>query len=180
MIYFVLGTPNSGKSDVAENLIDELSGNKNKIYLATMLPQDEDAIVRIDKHRRKREGKSFVTIECPYDLRSVETQINELSPSVCLLECISNLAANEMFEKKRMQWDLKELTDIVVDEVEFVANNVESLVVVSNDFSKFVEESDEESKKYIELTSEINRRLRLICDKYYFVADGKTAEYENR
>ena len=62
MIYLVIGTQNSGKSELAENLSME-TGDSSRLYLATMKIYDEAGRERVKKHRQQREGKGFVTIE---------------------------------------------------------------------------------------------------------------------
>ena len=64
MITLVIGKPDSGKSELAEELA--LSGGyKNRYYIATMKVMDEAGKARVEKHRKMREGKGFVTLEIP-------------------------------------------------------------------------------------------------------------------
>ena len=91
-IQLVLGPNNSGKSLYAEKLAVE-SGSK-RIYLATMIPQNEENRLRIEKHRLQRKYKGFQTIEAGWNI----DQIFVDSDSVILLEDASNLLANGMFE----------------------------------------------------------------------------------
>ena len=48
------------------------------------------------RHRKMRAGKGFETVECYTGLKNLDFPEN----AVVLLECMSNLAANEMFEEK--------------------------------------------------------------------------------
>lgn len=91
-IQLVLGPNNSGKSLYAEKLAVE-SGSK-RIYLATMIPQNEENHHRIEKHRLQRRNKGFQTIEAGWNI----DQLSVDSDSVILLEDASNLLANGMFE----------------------------------------------------------------------------------
>ena len=59
-----------------------------------MFPFDEESLKRIDRHRAMRRDKGFETVECYTDLLSAEIP----EDSVSLLECMSNLVANEMFQ----------------------------------------------------------------------------------
>lgn len=79
-IQLVLGPNNSGKSLYAEKLAVE-SGSK-RIYLATMIPQNEENRLRIEKHRLQRKYKGFQTIEAGWNI----DQIFVDSDSVILLE----------------------------------------------------------------------------------------------
>lgn len=92
MLTLVLGGAASGKSEYAEALVMKLSGTP-RIYLATMQANDAESRARVERHRALREGKGFLTVECPLALEHVAVP----SGSVVLLECMSNLLANECF-----------------------------------------------------------------------------------
>ncbi|WP_050698260.1 bifunctional adenosylcobinamide kinase/adenosylcobinamide-phosphate guanylyltransferase [Anaeromassilibacillus senegalensis] len=92
MLTLVLGGAASGKSEYAEALVMKLSGTP-RIYLATMQANDAESRARVERHIALREGKGFLTVECPLALEHVAVP----SGSVVLLECMSNLLANECF-----------------------------------------------------------------------------------
>lgn len=92
MVTLVTGGSGSGKSAYAEERVLSYGAGK-RIYLATMMSFDEESRKRIERHRRMRQDKEFQTLECYRDLQSVEVE----SGSVVLLECMSNLVANEMY-----------------------------------------------------------------------------------
>ena len=91
-IILVLGPNSSGKSLFAEQLAVETG--ESRVYVATMVPLTEDNYKRIDKHRIQRADKCFVTIEEPWNLQ----EINIDSDTVVLLEDVSNLLANGIFQ----------------------------------------------------------------------------------
>ena len=93
MMILINGGSSSGKSAFAETLIVEqakkeevmaeaagksMRGGARKtdlrhqpsFYLATMIAWDEECRERIRKHRKMREKKNFMTIECPVDRRT--------------------------------------------------------------------------------------------------------------
>ena len=105
MMILINGGSSSGKSGFAETLIVEqakkeemmaeaagksMRGGARKTdlrhqpscYLATMIAWDEECRERIRKHRKMREKKNFMTIECPVDLLKAEVPAR----SRCLLE----------------------------------------------------------------------------------------------
>ena len=71
MIYLVIGTQNSGKSELAEKLSLE-TGDSNRFYIATMKIYDEAGLQRVEKHRKMRDGKGFITIEQEYNITEVK------------------------------------------------------------------------------------------------------------
>ncbi len=60
-----------------------------------MTVSDDESRERVKRHRERRAGYSFKTIECPVDLADIAMQLPENSN--VLLECAGNLAANEFF-----------------------------------------------------------------------------------
>ncbi|MFR6589375.1 MAG: bifunctional adenosylcobinamide kinase/adenosylcobinamide-phosphate guanylyltransferase [Gallintestinimicrobium sp.] len=66
---------------------------ENRIYIATMQPMDNECLARIEKHRGMRAQKNFQTVECYTGLKQVRVP----KDSVVLLECMSNLTANEIY-----------------------------------------------------------------------------------
>ena len=92
MLTMIIGGAGSGKSQYGEELLQNC-GCERKIYIATMLPTGEESQQRILRHRAQRVGKVFETIECFTSLAKLRL------PAGCgaLLECVGNLAANELY-----------------------------------------------------------------------------------
>ena len=100
MLHIVYGGSASGKSSYAESFAMSLQGDGRLLYIATMYPYkwntteiDPETMQRIERHRAMRADKGFDTIEC---YRHVE-HIVAKRQDVLLLECMSNLLANEMY-----------------------------------------------------------------------------------
>ncbi len=98
MMYLIIGGSGSGKSAYAEELLFSLPDAGKKYYIATMQVCDEESRRRVQKHRKQREGKRFYTIEQPVHVSGALTQMDAGKKSA-MLECVSNLVANEMFAK---------------------------------------------------------------------------------
>ena len=69
MLTLVLGGAASGKSEYAESLVLKTTGPR--YYLATMQVWDAECAARVEKHRKMRAAKQFVTVECPLHLDNV-------------------------------------------------------------------------------------------------------------
>ena len=100
MLHIVYGGSASGKSSYAESIAMSLQGDGRLLYIATMYPYkwntteiDPETMQRINRHRAMRADKGFDTVEC---YRHVE-HIVAKRQDVLLLECMSNLLANEMY-----------------------------------------------------------------------------------
>ena len=93
MIVLITGGSGNGKSAYAEALVDRLP-DRNRVYIATMQAFDEESVRRVERHRARRAGRHFVTLERPKDIGHAD-----IPPGcVALLEDIPNLLANEMFD----------------------------------------------------------------------------------
>ncbi len=100
MLHIVYGGSASGKSSYAEGLAVSMREGGRLLYIATMYPYkwntteiDSETMQRIKRHRAMRADKGFDTVEC---YRHVE-HIMAKRQDVLLLECMSNLLANEMY-----------------------------------------------------------------------------------
>ena len=95
MLTLVTGGSGSGKSAFAEDRVLSF-GDAQRIYIATMHPFDEESHKRIERHQKMRAGKGFETVECYTGLKNVKLPAG----CVVLLECMSNLVANEMLKNR--------------------------------------------------------------------------------
>ncbi|MGP1349511.1 MAG: bifunctional adenosylcobinamide kinase/adenosylcobinamide-phosphate guanylyltransferase [Stomatobaculum sp.] len=122
----IIGGSASGKSAYAERRLAALSGPK--IYLATMESRDTESGARIRRHRALRAERNFRTIECPRSLWRAEIGAEDN----VLLECLSNLAANEMFPPDGAVREAEETAALLADEVTELAKRCRRLIVVGN------------------------------------------------
>ncbi len=92
MLIMISGANGSGKSRYAECIVARTTGKR--YYIATMRPCSEEDLQRIEKHREQRKGLHFTTLECQTRVGAAAVETG----SVVLLEDVSNLLANAMFE----------------------------------------------------------------------------------
>lgn len=121
MIYLVSGGVKSHKSKLAEGITEKYTGEK--LYIATMENQSDEAKIRIEKHRAMRKNKNFITKELCRDFSSTDIS----NYNVVLLECLGNLCANHMFNGGSIKG--------LYDDIDYLINNAENLVIVTNDIS---------------------------------------------
>ena len=168
----VNGGSSSGKSAFAESLIvkqTEMDPRQQPSwYLATMIAWDEECRERIRKHREMRAKKNFMTIECPRDLSNVEVPAG----SRCLLECVSNLAANEMY-RQDMEDPAETAKKRILEGIKKIRKNTNLLVIVTNDVSGDQGPYSEETEEYRELLGGINCALADEADEVYEVICGE-------
>ena len=133
-----------------------------------MIAWDEECRERIRKHRKMREKKNFMTIECPVDLLKAEVPAR----SRCLLECVSNLAANEMY-RRDMEDPENGAMERILEGIRMIRKNADFLVVVTNDVSGDQGPYSEETEEYRRLLGRINCALAGEADEVYEVICGE-------
>ena len=164
MIYFFIGKSNTGKSLKAEELAMTF-GLSHRLYVATMKVMDEDGEKRVQKHRKQRAGKGFETLEVPIKIAEVIPQIREPEDTVVLLECISNLVGNEMYDNPdRAGMDEKAFAEEITKDIRMLADSVSKLIVVSSVYEA-KDEYSEETLKYIRYLDATNEAIKKIADE---------------
>lgn len=166
MMVAVTGASSSGKSAFAEQCLVNM-GEKQRIYIATMIAWDEECRERIRKHRAMRMEKRFETMECPVDL--LEAEIPE--HAAVLLECMSNLAANEMYREGR-----EEPKPRILAGLRRLKSQAEDLVIVTNEVFDEPGLYGEETEQYRKLLGDLNREIFSMADEVYEVVCGIPVE----
>ena len=121
MISLIYGGSGCGKSEYAEGVVLALSEPGSRYYIATMKAYGEEGRKRVERHRNLRKGKGFQTIECPVNIAGALEQIPDPSGATVLLECVSNLLANEMFDTEtddRRSDDVQEVLRWLVESID--------------------------------------------------------------
>lgn len=164
MFVTIIGGSGSGKSEFAENTALKLGKNR-LIYAAAMKPYGEEGTKIIEKHRTMRKGKGFVTIENYVSLKSLPVEEGD----TVLLECMSNLLANEMFEKDGAG---DESVQEIIEGIKIVNRKIDNFIIVTNDIFSDGEKYSEETERYIRNLAEINKYIFKISDTVYEVVCG--------
>lgn len=154
MMITVTGGSASGKSEFAEKLLYEMPGIH--YYVATMHKDtDNETMERIRRHVKMREGKGFLTIEQETNLSGI---VIEKESSV-MVECMSNLLANEMYINHN-----ETASSEILKQVEILKEKCKNLIIVTGEVSSDGMEYDEFSMKYIENMGAINAGLGKMSD----------------
>lgn len=156
MLILVTGGSGSGKSAFAESVVMGLKTRPN-LYIATMYPFDEECHRRIARHRLMRRDKGFETLECYTGLKDAKIP----SSGTTLLECMSNLTANEMYQENGSG-------DACVQEIlkgiHHVLSHTEHLVIVTNEIFSDGIKYDPETTRYQQYLGEMNCELAKLAD----------------
>lgn len=159
MMILVIGGSGSGKSDYAEELVCSLATEERiaKYYLATMRIFDEEGRQKAERHRARRSGKGFLTIEQPVRIADALLRM-ERGKKVVLVECISNLTANEMFSESGVRTK-EEVAEGILRDMERLREKATHMVVVSNQIGEDGVVYEKTTMDYIEAVGKINRAL---------------------
>lgn len=170
MMTLVIGGSGSGKSAYAEKITAQLGGQSKKYYLATMEAYDKEAQQKVERHRRLRRGKGFLTIEQPTKIQEALEKM-EAGNRIALLECVSNLTANEMFTEGKEETETQ-VVQRVIQGVTLLKEQTTHLVVVSNHVFEDGVTYDEAVMAYIRAMGRINQTLATLAERVVEVVVG--------
>lgn len=156
MLALITGGSGSGKSAYAEALCVKLQQDRKEIpmvYIATMYPFDEEAFRKIDRHRELRKNKNFETVECFTNLKEVELTQPD---TTVLLECMSNLTANEMYQENGAG---EQTVEAICEGLDHLCQQASDVVVVSNEIFSDGIEYDPETFRYQQYLGKINQYI---------------------
>ncbi len=174
MVIVVTGGSGSGKSEYAENRVlacreswkqKHAEVSLHTIYVATMYPYDEESYKKIDRHSLMRAKKQFETVECYTHLEDLKIT----APSILLLECMSNLVANEQYQPEGRR---EQCADVIRKGILHCRKQTEDLIIVTNEVSSDGILYNAETMQYIRVLGEVNRMLAQMADEVVEVVYG--------
>lgn len=200
MIALVIGGSGSGKSAYAEQMAVKAAGNGSLYYVATMQVYDEEGKKKVERHQKMREGKGFLTIEQPRRLKEAAKKVAtekvatekvsagkvaagkvaaERVPAgkIVLLECMSNLVANEMFSEENLsavmdEAKIKQLSHEIISGVTALQDSCDILIIVTNQIFEDGIRYDASTMDYIRLLGDINRQIAEWAEQVIEVVAG--------
>ena len=188
-LIFVTGGAKSGKSKFAEELILSLNnGKQENVYLATSLVFDEEMKekVRLHKERRKNDWGTVETY------KNFENNLNKYFPETkngiknnMLVDCLTNMITNIIFEEKDVDWDnfdkksyvkivekLDKNVENTVNELLNITNQFENTIIVSNELGLGLVPSYPLGRYFREIAGKMNQAVAKRADEVYFVVSG--------
>ncbi len=196
MTTLVLGGAASGKSEYAERLAETAAAGRGTPlwYIATMTAPDDESRERVKKHRDRRAGKGYETVECPDGdalTAFAERLVSEVPKSadrrpVVLLDDFGNLVANELFAPTRVEEALAPMTEEqvssrvqpLVEPLKTIHRNVGTLVLVSNDVFGDGPSDDPGVDNYLRCLAQLNRDVAAFADGVCDVVAGLPDYYK--
>lgn len=161
VLVIVSGGAASGKSELGERICVQLGAHP--AYIATMQPFGDEAAQRIEKHRRDRAGRGFTTYEA-YDCAALGGLAHPqftIDHGCALLECMSNLCANEIFSAGAAP---EHAPAVIMQAVERLMAGLRGLVIVTNEVCLDAEHYSAETRAYMAALAKVNTLLAAKAD----------------
>lgn len=156
MLIVITGSEQSGKSRLAEKITANLTSD-NRFYIATMQEIDAECTKKIEKHRNQRKNLNFITLEIPYNLGQYKNKFQK--NDIALLECMSNLLANEQFEN-----NTPDPYDKITGDIKEIYADLKHLVIVTNNVFEGGLNYSGECLEYMKNLAKINNKLAESAD----------------
>ena len=170
MLTVIIGGSGSGKSAFAEMRAVSLRKNGKRLYyLATMQRYGTETQEKIERHKEVREGKDFLTLEQPVRIEEAADKIEY--GSTVLLECLSNLAANEFFEGEHKE-RLEDTKEAVLSGIMQLYRRAEHLIIVTNNIFEDGIAYETSTVQYMKLLGLLNMELVCRADEVTEVVAG--------
>lgn len=196
----ITGGSGSGKSAYGEKRILE-AGEMTRYYVATMEVFGEEGRKKVERHKKLRQGKGFITIESPKDVGRAEVlkticsggsddqngpadledteklEKTGKSKRAVLLECVSNLTANEMFGSSygtELEPDrcIETLAEKICTDIAKIDETADFFAVITNEVGSDGEMYEKETLEYIRLLGLVNCRLAKMASEVVEVVYG--------
>lgn len=173
MFIFIVGMTRSGKSQYAELRAAELGKNSPKIYIATAEVHDNDSemLRRIERHKSRRKGMGFRTIERYRDLGGLEIPEN----ACVLIESLTVWTANEMFRGGNVNHNAggKIYADFMS-----IYSRAKDIVLVSDDVFSDGADYDHLTEEYMRILGGLHVKLAAIADEVIEVVSDLPVFYK--
>jgi len=179
-LIFILGGARSGKSQHAERLAQEISG-EDVLYVATAQARDQEMAERIHRHQSRRPA-SWQTLETPLRLANTLSKI-KITQEVVLIDCLSLLVSNILLthtnpdDEPISSVDLeKEIDRAVRQEISGLIKLVNNLditfLIVSNEVGMGLVPEYELGRLYRDILGRANQTIAHAADKVIFMVSG--------
>ena len=187
-LIFVTGGAKSGKSKFAEEMLLKLNNGKQKnIYLATSLVFDEEMKEKVRLHKKRRKDEWF-TVETYKNFENELSNFFENNDKIknnMLVDCLTNMITNIIFENQNIDWDnfekklyiqtLEKLNKDVehsVIKLLNVADQFENAIIVSNELGMGLVPSYPLGRYFREIAGKMNQIVAETADEVYLVVSG--------
>lgn len=173
-LVLVTGGARSGKSSFAESYLKERY--EDVAYLATAIPYDEEMKDRIKKHQQQRPSH-WHTYE---GHRSLDRRIESLTEQGALLDCVTILVTNLLFDylgnKPIEEIDTNELEMKITEEIVKVLDACKGyqgdMIMVTNELGSGVVPESKLGRVFRDIAGRVNQKIAKEAKEVYLVVSG--------
>ena len=162
---FVLGGCRSGKSQHALDLAEALA-SKEKIFIATCVPQDEEMNQRVANHQRQR-GGNWKTVEAPLELPQAIADCARVD-TVLVADCLTLWMNNLLMENEDAHHAETNITELI-QSLKAVDGPV---ILVSNEVGTGIVPENKLARMYRDLVGSLNQAVAKVADEVVLVVAG--------
>jgi adenosylcobinamide kinase / adenosylcobinamide-phosphate guanylyltransferase len=177
-LYFVTGGARSGKSSFAERLAAD--SGLDVIYIATMVPGDEELRDRVDRHRAQRPA-GWATIEAPTEITKA---LRGAPDDACVLvDCLSLWVTNALLALDDEDPGVEAVSALEARldlEVEALVGAVAArggpVIAVTNEVGSGLVPAYPLGRVYRDLLGRVNQRVSRAADRAWLLVSGRALE----
>jgi adenosylcobinamide kinase/adenosylcobinamide-phosphate guanylyltransferase len=160
----ILGGCRSGKSRFARNYAE--SREENKVFIATLIPQDEEMKERVKRHRLER-GKEWNSVEAHVDLAEAVEEHSRQN-TVLLVDCLTLWISNLFMEGYDM--------DRILQQAALLCKSIQAspgpVVLVSNEVGSGIVPDTRLGRDFRDAAGLVNQKVASAADTVIIVAAG--------
>ena len=180
MIQLFIGGVRSGKSDAAENLLNKIINNEQRLkpaYIATSVAIGEETVSRIQKHQQSRQSRfsqPLSTYELDYqqsDLLSILNKLNN-TQHVVLIECLSTWVGWYLSADNTLNQNLAIFEQQQTALLSFLAQAKCSVIIVSGEVGCGLIGETILQRRYADKLGELNQKVAALSDHTFLVTAG--------
>ncbi|PHR26910.1 MAG: bifunctional adenosylcobinamide kinase/adenosylcobinamide-phosphate guanylyltransferase [Desulfotalea sp.] len=170
-LILITGGARSGKSSYALEVCENISDKR--LFIATCPTIDSEMSERVLRHQEERQGRGWVTVECPVALESIlQTKANSFK--VVLLDCVTLWVNNVLYAYEQ---ENKALTDFIIKEktktwLTAAAKMNATLVCVTNEVGGGIVPENPTARLYRDLVGTVNQTIGKMADEVALVSCG--------
>lgn len=176
-LILVTGGARSGKSAFAEETAKKMGDNI--LYVATLIPFDDEMKLRIKKHREQRPSH-WETVEAYKDLdMNLKDKVQDKDG--VLLDCITVMVTNIMMDNLR-DWnnirtdEMEKLEKCVKEQVEkilaFIGKSPVPFVLVTNEVGMGIVPEYPSARLFRDVAGRANQMIAKAADEVYLCVSG--------
>ena len=169
---FIVGGARSGKSDFAQELAEKTISTK-KYYVATCPVfdnSDADMQVRIQKHKDRRHGKGWQTVEEELDLCQAIEGLPENAP--VLIDCMTLWVSNLLYKYGEDNVAEDDVGRQVKELIDLGRKRSAGLLVVSGEVGCSVVPENALARRFRDLVGRCNQTVGKLADTVFMVSCG--------